>query len=275
MLDRIDWRDVSWGRVGSAVGRRVADVPHRIAWAAPAGRSGRNRERLAAFAGRHRGERCFLIGNGPSLRGMDLSPLRHEIAVGTNRIYLLFDDLPFRPTYYCALNGLVLEQFAPEIRALPMPKFLAWSQRARFPDADDVLFLRDRLRLEDTFETDVRRPISSGGTVTYCALQLLYFMGFETVILIGVDHAYAEKGRPNAVERRRQETDASHFHPHYFPKGVRWQLPDLARSELAYAAARDAFARDGRRILDATAGGRLGVFEKVAFESLFPRPPAK
>ncbi len=31
-----------------------------------------NRERLAAFRGRHEGERCFIIGNGPSLKNMDL-----------------------------------------------------------------------------------------------------------------------------------------------------------------------------------------------------------
>ena len=100
------------------------------------------------------------------------------------------------------------------------------------------------------------------------ALQLAYFMGFSEVILIGVDHNFVEKGTPNKTEVRTAETDQSHFHPQYFPRGVRWQLPDLQRSEQAYALARAAFERAGRKILDATVGGRCPVFERVAYEKV-------
>jgi hypothetical protein len=93
-------------------------------------------------------------------------------------------------------------------------------------------------------------------------------MGFDEVILIGVDHNFADKGTPNKTEVRTQERDDNHFHPDYFPKGARWQLPDLVRSELAYALARQAFEQDGRRILDATADGKCPVFEKAHFASL-------
>jgi hypothetical protein len=46
--------------------------------------------RLAALKDAHRGERCFLIGNGPSLKQTDLSLLKNEFTIGTNRIYLAF-----------------------------------------------------------------------------------------------------------------------------------------------------------------------------------------
>jgi hypothetical protein len=115
----------------------------------------------------------------------------------------------------------------------------------------------------------VTRTISSGGTVTFVALQLAYFMGFETVILIGLDHSFVEKGVPNKTEVRHSERDDSHCHPDYFPKGIKWQLPDLYRSELAYALARQAFERDGRRIVDATPGGKCGVFPKSDFDTFF------
>ena len=68
-------------------------------------------------------------------------------------------------------------------------------------------------------------------------------MGFKEVIIIGLDHYFVEKGRPNKTELRTADKDESHCHPDYFPKGIKWQLPDLYRSEIAYAHARKAFEK--------------------------------
>ena len=37
----------------------------------------------------HRGQRCFIVGNGPSLNQTDLSLLRGEYTFTTNRAYLI------------------------------------------------------------------------------------------------------------------------------------------------------------------------------------------
>jgi hypothetical protein len=66
-----------------------------------------------------------------------------------------------------------------------------------------------------------------------------------------------------------QGDDPDHFDSRYFGKGFRWQLPDLETSELAYQMARRAYAQAGRQVLDATVGGRLAVFPKVEYETLF------
>tara|TARA_B110000285_G_C15052822_1_gene577936 strand:- start:1111 stop:1407 length:297 start_codon:yes stop_codon:yes gene_type:complete len=93
-------------------------------------------------------------------------------------------------------------------------------------------------------------------------------MGFSEVYIVGLDHNFKEKGQPNKTEVRTQEKDESHFHPDYFPKGSKWQLPDLLRSEIAYKKAREAFQSDGRKIYDATVNGHCNIFEKKAFESI-------
>ncbi|MFT5694773.1 MAG: hypothetical protein ACI9QQ_000748 [Myxococcota bacterium] len=266
---RISARDLSVQRVVGALKRRAVDIPHRLAWNSAHGRSATNRIGLLDYADRHRGQRCFILGNGPSLAKMDLSPLANEWTFGLNRIYLLFEQMGFETNYYCAANDLVLDQFASEMSTLSMPKFLNWSGREYFDEKDpSVLFLRQALTLRDFFGTDALAPICSGGTVTYLAMQLAYFMGFHQVVLIGVDHNFIDKGTPNTAQTRTQETDENHFHPDYFPPGSRWQLPDLVRSELAYELARDAFAADGREIIDATVGGALQVFEKVDYHAL-------
>ncbi len=263
-------RELTAQRILAAMQRRALDLPHRFAWSAGTGQSAINRDRLEEYRNRHRGQRCFIMGNGPSLTKMDLSPLADECTIGLNRIYLLFPKLRFEPTYYCAANELVLQQFSEEVARLHMPKFLDWSTRDRF-DSDDSsnLFIRQALTLSDFFAGDITNPICSGGTITYIAMQIAYYMGFQQVILIGVDHSFADTGVPNREEVRTSDVDLNHFHPDYFPKGSRWQMPDLMRSESAYRLARDAFEKNGRQILNATEGGQLGVFEQVDYQSLF------
>jgi len=228
-----------------------------------------DRERLKTFRGRHQGERCFIIGNGPSLKNTDLTLLRNEITFGLNRIYLMFEELGFPTTYFFAINKLVIEQCAPEIRALPMPKFLTWRSRRWMKEDPETMFLDTDYRGPETFSIDLTGRIFEGGTVTYVALQAAYWMGFQEVILVGVDHSYSTKGPANATVVS-QGDDPNHFHPEYFGRGFRWQLPDLEASERSYNLAREAFEADGRKVVDASVGGLLEVFPKVDYRSLFP-----
>jgi hypothetical protein len=100
------------------------------------------------------------------------------------------------------------------------------------------------------------------------ALQLAFYMGFEQVILIGVDHNFASKGDANKTVVSTGE-DPNHFSPAYFGQGFRWQLPDLDTSEIGYTLARKAYREAGREVLDATVGGKLTIFTKVDYNSLF------
>ena len=65
--------------------------------------------------------------------------------------------------------------------------------------------------------------------------------------------------------------DINHFHPEYFGKGVRWNLPDLEKSEIAYQLAKKEFENDGRRIIDATVDGKLKIFPKYEYKKLFEK----
>ena len=223
---------------------------------------------LAGFHNLHQGQRCFILGNGPSLRKTDLSLLEGEVTFGMNRIYLLFPEMGFSTTYFVSINTLVLEQCAEDIRALEMPKFVTWRSRQWLSDDPGAIFLDTDYTPPATFSPDVRRRVFEGSTVTYVALQLAFHMGFDEVILIGVDHNFTTKGPANETVIS-QGDDPNHFAPNYFGKGFRWQLPDLEASEQAYSLARDAFQADGRRVLDATIDGKLTVFPKVAYRELF------
>lgn len=266
---RFKLSEVTFRRLYEAGMRRLHEMPHKNAWNRMDGLSRRNREKIESFRDRHKDERCFIVANGPSLSKMDLSPLKGEVTIGMNRIYILFEQWGFNTTYLACINELVLEQFSEDIEQLTIPKFLNWNRRDYFTEDTNTIFLKLGLGLNDTFGQDLTKEISSGGTVTFACLQLAYYMGFKEVVLVGLDHNFVEKGRPNKTELRVAEKDESHCHPNYFPKGVKWQLPDLMRSEQAYSLAKDMFERDGRRIVDATVGGKCEIFDKVKFDSFF------
>ncbi len=216
----------------------------------------------------HRGQRCFIIGNGPSLRQTDLSLLKDEVTFGLNRIYLLFPELGFKTSCLVSVNDLVLEQCAEEIKALEMPKFITWRARRWLSNDPHTVFMDTDYTGLENFSADAAGRVFEGFTVTYVALQLAFHMGFDEVILIGVDHNFTTRGPANATVVSMGD-DPNHFTPNYFGKGFKWQLPDLEGSERAYRLAKEAYEKAGRRVVDATVGGKLTVFPKVDYIGLF------
>ncbi len=220
---------------------------------------------------RHQGQRAFIIGNGPSLRSTDLSRLRNEFTFGLNRIYLIFPTIGFNTSCLVAINDLVIEQCVAEMQALAIPRFFSWrTHRLLAPSTspqDLPTFLYTTYE-SPAFARDVSRRVWEGATVTFVALQLAFHMGFEKVILIGVDHNFASKGEANRTITSDGD-DPNHFSPQYFGKGFKWQLPDLAMSEMGYVLARQAYRDAGREVIDATVGGKLTIFPKVDYNSLF------
>ena len=90
--------------------------------------------------------------------------------------------------------------------------------------------------------------------------------------MIGFDHNYKEPGKNDIVKDGyvfSNTVDANHFSSAYVGKGTRWHLPFLERMEVGFQSARIAFEKSDRKVLNATKGGRLEVFERVDYESLF------
>lgn len=226
------------------------------------------RKDLEQFRNIHHGQRCFILGNGPSLKQTDLTKLKNEYTFGMNRIYLAFDDMGFETSYYVSVNDLVIEQCANEILELKIPRFVSWRAGKRWLTQQENLFFLYTTYTEPKFAKDIRNRLWESATVTYVALQIAFFMGFDEVILIGVDHNFETKGKANTTIIS-QGDDPNHFHPEYFGKGFRWQLPDLEMSEVGYRMAKEAFDKNGRKVLDATIGGKLSIFEKIDYNKLF------
>jgi uncharacterized Rossmann fold enzyme len=223
--------------------------------------------RLLKFKDIHRGKSCFIIGNGPSLNKMDLAPLNSHYTFGMNKIFLMFDKIKLHISYYVASQPDVLEQSKKEIEAMKCPCFVPYCPgwKKTVIDLHDHVYYIMTHGSGYTFQQNLVRPLWSGYTVTYVALQLAYFMGFKRVFLIGVDHYYVTEEKPPCSTEIYQGDDINHFHPGYF-KDQKWELPNLAGSEFSYKLAKTYFEKDGREIYDATVNGKLMVFPKIEYD---------
>lgn len=216
---------------------------------------------------RHRGEQCVLVANGPSLNSMDLSFLNHQICIGMNKIYLGFRKFNFYPNYYVAVNPNVIQQSISDIRNLSCVKFIG-NRNGALLEEDALTYMVNTNNPPSRFCKDISQGVREGGTVTFAALQVAYYLGFKRVIIIGMDHSFQYEGRPNE-SRVMDGVDPNHFTPGYFGFGQTWDNPDLEKSEESYRLARDMYETEGREIIDATLNGKCSVFKKVNYEDYF------
>jgi hypothetical protein len=168
------------------------------------------------------------------------------------------------------VNRFVIEQNADFYNQTEIPLFVDSfaSRRGIVGGRQNVAFLHSG---PEGFARDCTVSVCQGHTVTFVAMQLAFHMGFKEVALVGCDHSFAINGRPNKVVSASGR-DESHFHPDYFSGGVKWELPDLVESEIAYLRAKRVYEAFGRRIVNATRGGRLEIFERCNLDDFVGRP---
>ena len=243
------------------------------------------RSRLNSLRGRYRGERCFVIGNGPSLNDLDLSKLANEYTFGVNKIYLLFDRIDWRPSFYTLLDWRTGPDIVPAIgRMSDSLKFLPNRFRGLFSEDSSTYWITTRPVLDninDQFRTDIMDGIPSKGSILVTAIQIAFFLGFRDIYLIGVDANYSipdtviqsgpdkfRTGTKLYLESTKND-DPNHFDPSYFGKGSKWHNPNVDEMIRQYKNMRKGVEFHGGRIRNATHGGKLEIFERVDFDSLF------
>ncbi len=130
-------------RARVAVARSVVRWREWLWWRTKAGHL--TRQRLRALRGRYTGRRCFILGNGPSLRRTDVRLVRDEVTIGSNGIFLLFPEVGFRTTFVTVEDRVFAEDRAHELNALHGTMKLFPHDLAYCITADDDSRLAHRL----------------------------------------------------------------------------------------------------------------------------------
>lgn len=234
--------------------------------------------RIRSLKDSHRGERCFIIGNGPSLTAADLDRLRGEFCFAANGIYRIFRQTQWRPQIYLCVDAFMLRDIKDAISSLKLPLFLIDSEGKKYKlerrnknivyICNYCPFLLHRHRYKDGIQVspDVSKYFTAGGTVTFTSIQLALYMGFTTIYLLGVDHQYSkvclETGeiieRPGVVD--------------YFDRTppARYSIQNVATTTAAYMAANAYASAHHVTIKNLTRGGALEVFPRDNFDEIAP-----
>ncbi len=228
-----------------------------------------------------RKKRCFIIGNGPSLNKHDLSLLKNEITFGFNSIFYKKDE--FKPNFYIVEDDLVMKERLKEIENYEVQyKFFPINYKELLKPAKNQIFFKMNLGFYQKtsryfriprFSLDATEELFCGQSVTYIALQLAYFMGFEEVYLIGMDFHYIipESHKRVGSTLVSDTDDPNHFHKDYFGKGKSWHDPKLHEVAKNYKMAKLIYESSGRKIYNATIGGKLEIFDRVDYYSIFKK----
>ncbi|UCG02596.1 MAG: DUF115 domain-containing protein [Candidatus Heimdallarchaeota archaeon] len=255
-------------------------------------------DKIKSLKDHYMGERCFILGNGPSLNQTDLSNLKNEVSIASSGIFHIFKENDYRPTYYTVVDFIFAQQYAKIIdRVIKKDNItgVLLNSLKKYIQGDDstiwVNFLPtwihghySQYTLENMetnrenpllpeFSEDLVRGIHDAGTVTYVNLQLALYMGFQDIYLIGVDHNYhiekTIRTKDEDILISDYEVDPNHFSPNYTPKGHKMAVPRVSIMESSYYKARKVAESRGINIYDATKGGQLRVYQKVDYDSLF------
>lgn len=275
-----DWMDclvinVARHKDPAAIREDLETVPYAVAdlYAAEQFEPAFHYAGLERFKNIHAGKRVFVIGNGPSLTVQDLNTLHEhgEICIAFNKVYRVYDRTAWRADYLGFSDMYAIEDCEADIPSLPGQLILADSFHF-YPNKCFSNVQYYHMNAEKFypnypgFSDNASKVMYNGWTVTYdIGIQLATYMGCKKIYLLGVDHSMnGRAGRPenHFIADYTRPKEAEKYQNVYF---------EAEKMTRAFEKAELYSRKHGFRIFNATRGGKLEVFERVDFDSLFAK----
>lgn len=234
------------------------------------------------FKNKHIGERCFIIGNGPSLRANDLESLKKEVCFGTNRIYYIFDRTKWRPDYYVSIDNDVLSKEISEIKKQDIEnKFInicakkygrGENDNIHYIYVDGKFYIRRINIKQEKFSENPSLCLSETCSATCTCIELAVYMGFKEIYLIGMDHRYAQMVT-NDGKKHNDSSIQTYFQG--MKNGDRIAIAYIDNVTASYEICNEYAKQHGIKIYNATRGGYLEVFERVNLDDIIRKVDIK
>lgn len=231
-----------------------------------------------AYKNKHRGERCFILGTGPSLIRLNESQievLSGEVVFGVNSLYKSNVVSTLTPKYYALLDNLywgnwqhtfkdVASQygespptFITDLRAKP------FAQRAN-PAEEHIYIYSKKYPVSEMSARLDSNIYAAMNVISYCILTAIY-MGFKDVYLLGCDYnAFCTSGKGHAYDDKSELSQTSYNLAFYLK--FYW-----ITTEFHYLIARLAKER-GVSVVNLTPGSLLDAYNRGALEDILKTP---
>lgn len=228
---------------------------------------------MAKIHNTHPGESCFIIGNGPSLTVEDLNTL-HDKGIDTfavNRIYQIFPQTRWRPTYFVSTDAVMLRDKLKEAEAIPAKiKFIPLQNKyyLGIKIKGAKYFFRNDHREKDPpegFSLDCTEQVNIRGTVTIACMQLAMHLGYKHIYLLGIDHNFDKVITENG-EVIIDPSVKNYFIEGYDQDVIKEVQHDLGNTTRAYYDVRRFIDKTDVNIYNASRKTKLEAFPRVTFE---------
>ena len=184
-----------------------------------------------------------------------------------------------KPTYFITISGFFYKGHVEALEALScrrfLPTFLKGKLGGDAPTSWLPCLAAGQLegvatKVPWSYSNNPAQLLVLGGTGIFAALQVLDYLGYDEVILLGIDHDFGEsvKKAEKGGGYLKGAESPPHFMEGYFQPDERINF-NVASIEAAYSLAQEAFESKNKVIKNASPGTLLDTFPIVDFESLF------
>lgn len=227
--------------------------------------------KIEEYKGIHQGQRCFIIGSGPSLKIEDVESLKDEWTFGVNADFMLYDQTEWRASYYTIIDNTCVQKYADFVDNESLKAFFYGSWSAYHGKKgiclpvhnanNHVIFsiwnkMFPKLFPVAQFSDDIAKVVYTGKSVVYTTLQIAAYMGFEEIYLLGVDCNY----------RQDNMYGQGINHKDKYAKQHKYQNGDMMIPQ--YEIAQKWAEEHGIKIYNATRGGMLEAFPRKNLEEV-------
>lgn len=227
----------------------------------------------------HKGQRCFIVLNGPSLNNYDLSKIDKEFSICTNYFYQTEHYNLIKPNYYCATDSNFFNVKNNLEKKQHIDNILKSSEDCKF--IFNIKFLENFELTEKVYITyskhmptifGIKNELDSISSnfisVSMYAMNLAIYLGFEEIYLLGYDfepgilsHFYKDSDMEEKSKKmQRMETKKEDVCGKY------WQYA-MAQYQNYYI--RDYANKKGVKIFNCNTKSNVRAFEFFKYEELF------
>ena len=234
-------------------------------------------ERNKELQNLHKGKRCFIIGNGPSIKNQDLTMLKGEITFFANMFYKHPQINLIQPTYYAIIDPKLQKRIWPLnmideiLETCPGVKLFLNAKASvdeniySYTKKADIywLYINQHLCMGYTGNFDITKGIAADNVIKVC-MAIAFYMGFKDIYLLGMDL------NGLFLDLLNKESHFSHSYTEeiftYDMEAAENDLWQTAHAFRAWRALAEYSKRAGYNVVNLTQGGLLNCFPRARYE---------
>lgn len=202
------------------------------------------------FHNSHQGERCFILGNGPSLKGVNFHDLTNEFVISVNNFSLVDNFEIVKPNVHLWIDKSFFDlrddqkydmektmngyKKMSDVSPLCFVPYVAYDfiKKNKLDAILDIHYLADGKSILDKKMSDFNLDdiLYSGTTVIHYAIQVAISFGFSEIYLLGCDTTNIETIINTALEKQNLDMhaysndDTEKIYRHLLSK---WSMSDV------------------------------------------------